>query len=94
MKILIGGALKRIEHELALCAQEASVTVAGGVDVAYQDQPTSFPMVTGFDGLTPQADVLIDFSRAEALPELLRSEERRGGKECASMCRSRWAPDH
>src|SRR3546814_13635818 len=23
-----------------------------------------------------------------------RSEERRGGKECVSTCRSRWAPDH
>src|SRR3546814_11963554 len=24
----------------------------------------------------------------------LRSEERRGGKECVSQCRSRWAPYH
>ena len=24
----------------------------------------------------------------------VRSEERRVGKECASMCRSRWWPDH
>src|SRR3546814_19773391 len=24
----------------------------------------------------------------------LRSEERRGGKECVSACRYRWAPDH
>src|SRR3546814_10988463 len=23
-----------------------------------------------------------------------RSEERRGGKECVSTCRSRWAPHH
>src|SRR3546814_21068283 len=23
-----------------------------------------------------------------------RSEERRVGKECVSMCRSRWSPDH
>ena len=28
---------------------------------------------------------------AEASP---RSEERRVGKECASMCRSRWSPYH
>ena len=26
--------------------------------------------------------------------EMLRSEERRVGKECASMCRSRWSPYH
>src|SRR3546814_19121967 len=24
----------------------------------------------------------------------LRSEERRGGKECVSKCRSRWSPSH
>src|SRR3546814_12071644 len=28
------------------------------------------------------------------LVDPLRSEERRVGKECASTCRSRWAPDH
>ena len=27
-------------------------------------------------------------------PEAIRSEERRVGKECASMCRSRWSPYH
>src|SRR3546814_16241474 len=27
------------------------------------------------------------------MPET-RSEERRGGQECVSPCRSRWAPDH
>ena len=26
--------------------------------------------------------------------EMYRSEERRVGKECASMCRSRWSPYH
>src|SRR3546814_12084348 len=26
--------------------------------------------------------------------DLLRSEERRVGKECVSTCRSRWSPDH
>src|SRR3546814_12591854 len=25
---------------------------------------------------------------------LIRSEERRGGKECVSTCRSRWSPYH
>ena len=25
---------------------------------------------------------------------IVRSEERRVGKECASMCRSRWSPYH
>src|SRR3546814_20108535 len=26
--------------------------------------------------------------------EIHRSEERRGGNECVSTCRSRWSPDH
>ena len=30
----------------------------------------------------------------QKLIEKLRSEERRVGKECASMCRSRWSPYH
>ena len=28
------------------------------------------------------------------IPKRGRSEERRVGKECASMCRSRWSPYH
>ena len=28
------------------------------------------------------------------IPRIDRSEERRVGKECASMCRSRWSPYH
>ena len=28
------------------------------------------------------------------IPNPQRSEERRVGKECASMCRSRWSPYH
>ena len=28
------------------------------------------------------------------LQKKIRSEERRVGKECASMCRSRWSPYH
>ena len=30
----------------------------------------------------------------ECTHEYWRSEERRVGKECASMCRSRWSPYH
>src|SRR3546814_17823511 len=31
---------------------------------------------------------------ADAVEILARSEERRGGKECFSTCRSRWSPYH
>src|SRR3546814_13164464 len=33
-------------------------------------------------------------ARSKAAALLARSEERRVGKECVSMCRSRWSPDH
>src|SRR3546814_13534413 len=34
-----------------------------------------------------------DERAAIGFDNFLRSEERRGGKECVSMCRSRWAPE-
>src|SRR3546814_19410251 len=50
-----------------------------------------------------QADALIDNVNGITLDEdgdvvhftgLLRSEERRVGKECVSTCRARWSPYH
>src|SRR3546814_20512564 len=38
---------------------------------------------------TSESPVVLELS-AKGLPQ--RSEERRGGKECVSTCRSRWAP--
>src|SRR3546814_16736825 len=32
--------------------------------------------------------------KADTPPVLVRSEERRVGKECVSTCRSRWSPSH
>src|SRR3546814_8531212 len=48
--------------------------------------------------LADQAERLtgqVQFFRTVAPPPALpqRSEERRGGKECVSTCRSRWSPD-
>ena len=34
------------------------------------------------------------YCEGETPMHLMRSEERRVGKECASMCRSRWSPYH
>ena len=39
----------------------------------------------------PIAEFLANLS---AVPEAVRSEERRVGKECAILCRSRWSPYH
>ena len=73
MKIIIGGALGRMGRELALAAEGAGVEVACGVDVAYAGQAAAFPIVTGYERIPADADVLIDFSRPDALPELLQA---------------------
>ena len=48
-------------------------------------------VIAGFAGGT--ADAFTLFELFERKLEM-RSEERRVGKECASMCRSRWSPYH
>src|SRR3546814_12186661 len=35
----------------------------------------------------------LEFDTATRRDQQQRSEERRGGKECVSTCRSRWSPD-
>src|SRR3546814_13455698 len=49
----------------------------------------SYRRVIDFDGCDPQRTVIKDDGRT-----VLRSEERRVGKECVSTCRSRWSPNH
>src|SRR3546814_19884526 len=36
----------------------------------------------------------VELDAKDAAHELVRSEERRVGKECVSTCRSRWSPYH
>ena len=51
--------------------------------------------VTTWRGLEKRiADTLELAELAEAEPDEERSEERRVGKECQSVCRSRWSPYH
>ena len=44
--------------------------------------------------LGPAIGVLVDRHDRKKIMIGARSEERRVGKECASMCRSRWSPYH
>ena len=50
--------------------------------------------VIGLDNGTAQAIKSCSSVLQVKFPVKIRSEGRRVGKECASMCRSRWAPDH
>ena len=71
MKIIIGGAMGRMGRALAEACERESEQIVAGVDVAYQGQPAAYPIVTGYEQLTQTADVVVDFSRPEGLPELL-----------------------
>jgi len=77
MRIIIGGALGRMGRELTLAAEAAGVTVACGVDVAYCGQPMPCPMVSGYEQAVESADVIVDFSRPDALAELLTLAKER-----------------
>ncbi len=72
MKIIIGGALGRMGHELTLAAESAGVEITCGVDLRYGGEASAYPIVTDFEAVKADADALIDFSRPDALPELLK----------------------
>src|SRR3546814_11258846 len=65
---------------------------------------TLLPLAVGFSrgaGLQQPLATTIIFGLVAAvplvlvfLPSVLRSAERRVGKECVSTCRSRWSPGH
>jgi 4-hydroxy-tetrahydrodipicolinate reductase len=76
MNIIIGGALGFMGRELTALATANGDTVVCGVDKAYQGQETAFPIVNEYQNIAADADVLIDFSRADALPELLVYAEK------------------
>ena len=78
MKIILGGALGRMGHEVTLAVQSSGDTIVCGVDVAYAGQDAAYPIVSAFEQVEMPADVLIDFSRPDALPELLALATRRG----------------
>ena len=71
MKLLIGGALGRMGRELTAAALTAGDEVVCGIDIAWDGSMQAIPMVREASALQAQADVLVDFSHASALPGLL-----------------------
>ena len=72
MKILLGGALGRMGREVTLAAEAAGAEIACGVDVAYAGQPSAYPIAADYAQVQTETDVIVDFSRPDALPELLK----------------------
>ena len=71
MKILLGGALGRMGREVTAAAEAAGAQIMCGVDVAYNGQPCAYPVINGYEQYRGESGVIIDFSRPDALPELL-----------------------
>src|SRR3546814_11135574 len=57
------------------------------------DMPRKSNPVDALKKLREQREELAA-KEAKLRDEAARSEERRGGKECVSTCRSRWSPEH
>src|SRR3546814_19049584 len=66
--------------------------------VAKTDALLAFPYVEGATKMAGKAKKIADLpakgTNRHWTKSLVRSEERRGGKECVSQCRSGWSPDH
>src|SRR3546814_14112619 len=58
----------------------------------HPDAPSLRP--SGSWGPTDKAMMPPEYLERMSMPTTPRSEERRGGKECVSTCRSRWCPSH
>src|SRR3546814_1802008 len=61
---------------------------------AWRGMPPEPPMWVVGDGLWTIASLIVLFASILFMGSLIRSEERRVGKECVSTCRSRWSPYH
>ena len=66
-------------------------TGSASLPVAHSDRLTALP---SYRRALRRYRVLLSASVALVLVALARSEERRVGKECDRVCRSRWSPYH
>src|SRR3546814_11581563 len=63
-----------------------NLRVMGRPNVPLISEPTIFTVL--------QPDGITDYVARPLILLVIRSEERRVGKECVSTCRSRWSPYH
>src|SRR3546814_2849968 len=74
-----------------VCSSDLYLRVIDYVKQKYGKEAVS--QIATFGTLGAKA-VVRDVGRVLEMPYMLRSEERRVGKECVSTCRSRWSPYH
>ena len=61
------------------------------VDAMGGDNAPAEPVRAAVEAVTERQDIKVILTGKQ---EVIRSEERRVGKECVSTCRSRWSPYH
>ena len=71
MRILLSGACGRMGRTVAEFCRERDTIVAAGVDVSACGDELGFPVYPSFEAVQTKADVIIDFTRPEVLPELI-----------------------
>ncbi len=71
MRILLSGACGRMGRTVAELCRERDIVVTAGVDVSDCGDEMGFPVYSSFDGVLVKADVIVDFTRPEMLPELI-----------------------
>lgn len=70
LKLLLCGACGRMGRQVAAFAQECNAQVVAGVDV-HPELGADFPLYPSFSMVREEAQVLVDFSRAEGLTAVL-----------------------
>src|SRR3546814_14834899 len=85
-------------HEGYITMKEARQRAKGkaGADAAKPVRPEVSAALSDYIDLHRHAAVRASLlsDTGTALRMMVRSDERRVGKECVSTCRSRWSPDH
>ncbi len=72
MRILLSGACGRMGRAVAEVCREKGIEVACGVDVMAGGSDLGFPVYPAFEAVKTRADVIVDFTRPETLPDLLK----------------------
>ena len=88
--------------EISEDRKHASIVAAGRekdgprlvVDLVWYDHPRDAVAKLADLGVKHDPVATVVDPRSQAGTLLRRSEERRVGKECPSLCRSRWSPYH
>ena len=70
---------------------------AGNTDIVFTQAPKHYELLISNEHraiMDNELEVIREFFLKRKIDKDIRSEERRVGKECSRLCRSRWSPYH